>query len=90
MINKKICDNEELVKEVEIMKEISEHPNVIHLIDVYEDANHFNLVLELYVYQIKFYYHKINIFFFFKALPEVNYLIKLLNMNIIQKKMLQT
>lgn len=50
MINKKICDNEELVKEVEIMKEISEHPNVIHLIDVYEDANNFNLVLELYVF----------------------------------------
>lgn len=47
MIDKKICDNEELVKEVEIMKEINDHPNVIHLIDVYEDSVNFNLVLDL-------------------------------------------
>lgn len=50
IIDKKICDNEELIKEVQIMREIDEHPGVIHLSDVYEDANNFNLILELCVY----------------------------------------
>lgn len=49
MINKKICDNEELLKEVEIMRAVDENPGVIHLIDVYEDPLKFNLILELYV-----------------------------------------
>lgn len=49
MINKSICDNNELIKEVEIMRAIDEHPGVIHLIDVYEDSQNFNLILELFV-----------------------------------------
>ena len=47
MIDKKICDNEELVKEVTIMRMIDEQPGVIHLKDVYEDDKKFNLVLDL-------------------------------------------
>jgi hypothetical protein len=49
IINKRIVECEELVKEVAIMKEIDEHPGVIHLKDVYEDEKVFNLVMELYV-----------------------------------------
>jgi calcium/calmodulin-dependent protein kinase I len=47
IINKRIVECEELVKEVAIMKEIDEHPGVIHLKDVYEDEKVFNLVIEL-------------------------------------------
>lgn len=49
MITKKISEHDEVLKEIEIMRAVDEHPNVIHLIDVFEDAEHFNLVLELYV-----------------------------------------
>jgi calcium-dependent protein kinase len=54
IINKRIVECEELVKEVAIMKEIDEHPGVIHLKDVYEDEKVFNLVMELYVVNSKF------------------------------------
>eukprot|EP01122_Echinamoeba_exundans_P017633 TRINITY_DN947_c0_g1_i1.p1 TRINITY_DN947_c0_g1~~TRINITY_DN947_c0_g1_i1.p1 ORF type:complete len:655 (+),score=222.60 TRINITY_DN947_c0_g1_i1:1428-3392(+) len=47
MITKTISEQDEVLKEIEIMRAVDEHPNVIHLIDVYEDADHFNLVLEL-------------------------------------------
>lgn len=50
MITKKISEHDEVLKEIEIMRAVDEHPNVIHLIDVFEDAEHFNLVLELYVH----------------------------------------
>lgn len=51
MIDRELCDNEELLKEVSIMQEIDEHPGVIHLKDVYEepDSDKFILILELYV-----------------------------------------
>jgi serine/threonine protein kinase len=49
MITKTISEQDEVLKEIEIMRAVDEHSNVIHLIDVYEDADHFNLVLELYV-----------------------------------------
>jgi calcium/calmodulin-dependent protein kinase I len=49
MIDRSLCDNEELAKEVAIMQEIEEHPGVIHLKDVYEEAgsSKFVLILEL-------------------------------------------
>lgn len=51
MIDRSLCDNEELAKEVAIMQEIEEHPGVIHLKDVYEEpgSSKFVLILELYV-----------------------------------------
>lgn len=49
MITKTISEQDEVLKEIEIMRAVDEHANVIHLMDVYEDADHFNLVLELYV-----------------------------------------
>jgi serine/threonine protein kinase len=51
MIDRSLCDNEELAKEVAIMQDIEEHPGVIHLKDVYEEAgsSKFVLILELYV-----------------------------------------
>ena len=50
MIDRSLCDNEELAKEVAIMQEVEEHPGVIHLKDVYEEAgsSKFVLILELY------------------------------------------
>lgn len=55
MIDRSLCDNEELAKEVSIMQEIEEHPGVIHLKDVYEEAgsSKFVLILELYVYTLR-------------------------------------
>jgi serine/threonine protein kinase len=47
IINKRIVEVEELVKEVAIMKEIDEHPGVIHLKDVYEDEKNFYIVIDL-------------------------------------------
>lgn len=54
MIDRSLCDNEELAKEVAIMQEIEEHPGVIHLKDVYEEAgsSKFVLILELYVHSL--------------------------------------
>lgn len=49
MITKKISENEEVMKEIEVMKAVSEHPGVIHLKEVYEDDENFNLVIELFV-----------------------------------------
>lgn len=53
-IDRSLCDNDELAKEVAIMQEIEEHPGVIHLKDVYEEAGSakFVLILELYVIRI--------------------------------------
>lgn len=51
MIDRSLCDNEELAKEVAIMQDVEEHPGVIHLKDVYEEpgSSKFVLILELYV-----------------------------------------
>jgi serine/threonine protein kinase len=49
MITKKISENEEVMKEIEVMKAVSEHPGVIHLSEVYEDDENYNLVIELFV-----------------------------------------
>ena len=35
-----------LINEIDILKQV-DHPNIVKLIDVYEDANTFSLVLEL-------------------------------------------
>jgi hypothetical protein len=58
-------DIELLKREIYIMKKV-DHPNILKLYEVYEDDDHFFLVLELYVTEggVGFFFIIINCFFF--------------------------
>jgi len=46
-INTRFIKNKLLMREIEIMKKVGDHPNILKLYEVYETAKHLHLVLEL-------------------------------------------
>ncbi|KYR03122.1 putative protein serine/threonine kinase [Tieghemostelium lacteum] len=46
-INTKFIKNKLLLREIEIMKKVGDHPNILKLYEVYETTRHLHLVLEL-------------------------------------------